>query len=336
MASNSQKSRLVYIEPNDLSVNGNALDNVTWNPEDLNIGVDLQVIIPDRNYVGTLSDNKNYQFSGRQKDNVSGNYISFFGGTSINGANYLTDNYINASYIEIKNGECGSSECIGVKDINISFSSYFYPEVTMTFVDVRGMSAIATAEEEYVNGLKNNERLYTNLYRALFRYPYPRFLLSIKGFFGTRVTFDLSVNDVKASLNGSTGNFDITVRFIGYMYGLYTDIPMNMLLISPYMDSDKEAIGDYWKNNANFKLTNGKQLPTLIEFVDTFARVAEYISNDRKNSTNKVKINEYTKVKNEIDALSGLKSCIDEYYGSLTDSSDVICITVGKRTIKCS
>ena len=40
MASNSQKSRLVYIEPNDLSVNGNALDNVTWNPEDLNIGVD--------------------------------------------------------------------------------------------------------------------------------------------------------------------------------------------------------------------------------------------------------------------------------------------------------
>ena len=60
MANNSQISRLVYIEPNDLAVNGEALDNVTWNLEDLNIGVDLQVIIPDRNYTGHLADTNNY------------------------------------------------------------------------------------------------------------------------------------------------------------------------------------------------------------------------------------------------------------------------------------
>lgn len=319
MANNSQISRLVYIEPNDLATNGEALDNVTWNLEDLNIGVDLQVIIPDRNYTGHLGDSNNYQFSVSQKEGGINRYNSFFGGTTIKGQSLLTDNYISASYIEIKNGRCGSNECLGIKDIKIEFSEYFYPKITMTFLDVRGMSAIASAEEEYVNGLKNNERLYTNLYRALFHYPYPRFLLSVKGFFGTKVTFDLSVNDVKAALNSESGNFDVTVQFIGYMYGLYTDIPMNMLIISPYIDSLNNTVGSYWRENPNFTLTNGKHLPTLIDFAEKFVRVAEEISKDSNNVNDRAKLNEYIEVKNEINALDGLRESINAYYDSFTE-----------------
>ena len=46
---------MVYIEPNDLSTGSKRLDNVVWNPEDLSMFVDLQVIIPDRNYDGSIS-----------------------------------------------------------------------------------------------------------------------------------------------------------------------------------------------------------------------------------------------------------------------------------------
>ena len=40
----AQSARIVYIEPNDIAsvkgINGGRIDNVTWNPEDLNMSVD--------------------------------------------------------------------------------------------------------------------------------------------------------------------------------------------------------------------------------------------------------------------------------------------------------
>ena len=65
------KGRLKYIEPNDLAAlygvkmaNGKAInsensyvDNVTWNPEDMNMSVDLQVIMPNREDCGQISFN---------------------------------------------------------------------------------------------------------------------------------------------------------------------------------------------------------------------------------------------------------------------------------------
>jgi hypothetical protein len=71
-------------------------------------------------------------------------------------------------------------------------------------------------------------------FAALFTFPYPEFLLRIKGFYGKKVEYSLVVSDFKSSFNNQTGNFDATVKFIGRMYGMYTDIPMAYLLIAPY------------------------------------------------------------------------------------------------------
>ena len=53
----SEEGRIVYIEPNNIPALKNAEysdgvfpDNITWNPEDLNISVDLRVIIPSREH----------------------------------------------------------------------------------------------------------------------------------------------------------------------------------------------------------------------------------------------------------------------------------------------
>ncbi|MBP5722542.1 MAG: hypothetical protein J6X18_03040, partial [Bacteroidales bacterium] len=58
-----EKDRILYIEPNDLpafsrarSANGEPLDNITWDPDDLNISVDLQVVVPSREYRATDFD----------------------------------------------------------------------------------------------------------------------------------------------------------------------------------------------------------------------------------------------------------------------------------------
>ena len=77
MAKISQKARMVYIEPNDLATGGEHIDNVVWNPEDFSMFVDLQVIIPDRNYDGSISyDNTVYSVS-VQNNRVNNKFVSF-------------------------------------------------------------------------------------------------------------------------------------------------------------------------------------------------------------------------------------------------------------------
>lgn len=317
MADSSQISRLVYIEPTDLATEGNALDNVTWQPEELNMSIDLQVIIPDRNYTGELVNNEmNYQFTTRQKEANPNQYTSFLGGSKINGGNFLTTDYLNVSYMELHNDRYGDGECLGVRDISIEYTNYFYPKVTMTFIDIRGESLIGAAEEEYTNGLKGNERRFTSLFRALFRFPYPRFLLSVKGFYGTRVTLDLAVNDFKTSLNASTGNFDVTVTFIGYMYGLYTDLPMNMVMIAPYIGANSGTTSSYWKNNANFTFADGTRMPTFFEFMHRYSRIAEEISNDAAIIEERSHIKEYRKIQYKIEKINSARTAFESYYQS--------------------
>ena len=54
----AQSARIVYIEPNDIAsvkrINVGSVDNATWNPEDLNMSVDLQVVVPDINDCGLV------------------------------------------------------------------------------------------------------------------------------------------------------------------------------------------------------------------------------------------------------------------------------------------
>jgi hypothetical protein len=282
-----EKGRLVYIEPNDIvkdhvKLYNSSHKNFTWNPEDLNLYVDLQVVCPSRNDCGTEPEVKNGRYSNT--------YISLMEGEKIGKRNSLTTDYTNISYSEIKNNNVSSKEALGITSIDITFDAHFYPKVTINFTDVHAYSLFMPAEEEYKEGLKSKAfeagkyheagRAYTNFFNAVFHFPYPRFLLTVKGFYGTKVTFILAVETFKSALNSNTGNFDVTINFIGYMYGIYTDIPMNFLMCAPYIsksdysESDVLIKGEYWNRRVNegvFVTKDGEQLPTFLEFAKRYA-----------------------------------------------------------------
>src|SRR5574344_1367897 len=101
--------RIVYVEPNDIVASTGesvSLDNVSWNPEELNMAVDLQVIVPRRSDFGSRNSS-----SGKKSiveiwtegmDDLN-RYISFMQGADIKDNNgnlvghELTTDYINAS-----------------------------------------------------------------------------------------------------------------------------------------------------------------------------------------------------------------------------------------------
>ena len=224
------KGRINYIEPNDLvkysgiiSGKHNNGDNIYWNPEDLSIDVDLQVLVPDRTHRTIIKDNTSFEtFISASKDSV---FKSFLGGNEISVGNktskeYLTTEATDISFQTYDKDGVGKKECLGINSIDITFDAHFYPQVTMRFTDVRASSLFQPAEKEYTEDLNGNNipNKQINFFRALFHFPYPRFLLSIKGFYGNRVTFILAVNNFTSSFVPSTGNFDVTVTFIGYMY----------------------------------------------------------------------------------------------------------------------
>lgn len=349
------KGRLKYIEPNDLAAlygvkmaNGKAInsensyvDNVSWDPEEMNMSVDLQVVMPNREDCGQISFNNNFAVE-INNDNSSaiGRYVSFLQGSGFNDkngnnvGNELTTSYTDASYMELRNNNESNKECIGIESIDITFDSHFYPQVNIKFIDVRGYSLMMPTEYQYRETLIDKSSgnrygtTYNNFFRALFRFPYPRFLLTIKGYYGNHITFMLSVNEFKNNFNSSTGNFEVNVSFIGYMYGLYTDLPFNFLICAPYYhdgtQKDGEATRDYWKNFHfdNGEGDEGKNICTFIEFLKLFDELNKTKKDIEKAKTNNSDLNNVKNLSNNVDTATNLVSDIHKFINDIIEQNE--------------
>lgn len=250
---NTEYGRIVYFEPNELFGG----DNQPVNQEELTKYVNLSVRIPSRFYnESALRRNYESVLKGTPFVEVDSNnkeYTKF----------YLTDNYVNVSYTEFgKNGEISNGELFGIESINISFDVQFQPIVTINFTDVKGFGLMSTMGYNYENG-KINNLTAKSFFTSLFNFPYPIFTLEVKGYYGKSISFDLALKDFHTAFDSNTGNFKTTVSFIGHLYGVYGDIPMTYLMISPYIDytgnfgpnSNQECVGQVWNNlgNTNIK-----------------------------------------------------------------------------------
>ena len=242
--------RLRYVEPTNICLNreGSYSDAINFPYEDYNIAVDLTIRQTNRYSCGWWTQDG----SMNEVTFSSGNgTISFLGGTrgyssqSNSDDSYFTTNFTDVS---MTSPETNTSECLGIESISISYNSWMYPQVVIKFVDVRGATVMLPAEKGYYN--PSDAGNSSAIYQSLFSFPYPMFILKVKGFYGKGVTYRLAVHKTNFEMDASTGNFNITVDFIGYMYGIYSDIPMTFLAAAPFMERGKE----YWQQ----KITSGE------------------------------------------------------------------------------
>lgn len=286
MAENSREpvqfGRVVYIEPNN-DINGTGKGtNFTFNPEDYSILVDLQVDVVDRFAINGSGTKDMIQYT--LEWDAKGTKTSMFKGTN----GMLTTRALNTSFSEIISNY--NQEAIGINSIDIRYNSWNYPEITIQFTDIRGASLLSAAD--YVHTVlvdDDNKGAFTDnfantLFSTFFRFPYPRYTLIVKGFYGRPVSYSLCVNDFKTKFNASTGNFDVTVSFIGYMYGLLTDIPMRLLLAAPYDEyvgskhwDNKITTGDFVyakeKKNGNEGTNDTEPLVPMMKFIKFYEKV---------------------------------------------------------------
>lgn len=263
--------RFDYVEPMNLDLN--LPDNaITHKPEDYCISVNLTVEVPSRFY----KENNDVVLVA-SSDNGS---ISFFGGSQFNSGSDENGNsrgYLSTSWtdISVNNVGKGNKECLGIESINIAYSPNFFPMVTIRFVDVRGASLFLPQEEAYTEYVKDNgynaKRPFdgNSFFKSLFSMPSPIFKLTVKGFYGKPVTYKLLMSKFDSEFDAENGNFIANVQFAGYMYGVYTELPMSMIALAPYLDGL-----NYW-GVKKFKFKNGIEIPTIPDLIKRIGLAAK-------------------------------------------------------------
>ena len=129
---------------------------------------------------------------------------------------YLTQSqYSNGTPGVVDNG------FLGMKSINIDINTSFYPTVTIKLEDVKGKALFEAG---------NN-----SAYGAFFQLPYPIFYLTIKGFYGKAIRYPLMLQTFNSTFDGNSGNFQITLKLVGYKYGIMSNVNWGQMLAVPHM-----------------------------------------------------------------------------------------------------
>lgn len=274
--------RIRYVEPTSFfneyygegqePLHGTRSDAINHPYENYCMAVDLSIKVADRYSCGLaeLTNEQNeYVYS------TTNGTISFLGGTKISDNDdeqgYLTTNFTDVS---MTNPEKNTTEMLGIESISISYETYITPVVVIKFVDVRGATIMQPSERGYFN--PQDCGITKTLYKALFSFPYPIFTLKVKGFYGNGVTYKLSVEKTDFAFDASTGNFNITVKFIGHMFRIYADLPMTYLAIAPYTEVGQA----YWQKQISsgsfvFRDKNGQPTVEMCTIPDLRLKIAK-------------------------------------------------------------
>lgn len=302
-AKTNDNNRIFCVDPNDMygHVDGQP---VTPDYTDMCIWCNLVVETVPRvkNQVGGVDKTGTYAIQSDMTYNGKNTYVSFFQGYDAQKYNYLTTDYTEIDFSTVK--KRNMIEGLQVESIRVGFANFMCPTVTIKFVDIRGGGFFAREEathNEYgqLGGLESNgDAPIDNVFGCFMTFPYPRFKLQIKGFYGNAVTYHLTCSKFTGNLNASNGNFELTATFIGYEYGVLGDIPFSYIVAAPYT-----RIGaKYWN-----------------EHVDSDAWKLSYtIQSEGGNvemSEAPVKL---------IDFYNSIEAAINEFDGSGTDLNEII------------
>ena len=114
---------------------------------------------------------------------------------------------------------------LGITSINIQTNSSFVPAVEILLEDIQGKGLFE---------LGNNSP-----YSAFFNLPYPQFYLTLKGYYGQAVRYQLNLEKFHASFNGFSGNYLVRLTFKGYKFNILNEVAMGHLLAAPHMYSQR-------------------------------------------------------------------------------------------------
>jgi LAS superfamily LD-carboxypeptidase LdcB len=268
----SGSGKTIIVDPNKFD-GMDSSNNVSVPLEDLSIYVQLETKKRARTI---LQDNLSIN-TGELK-------VKFIDGEDVSGRKVLTTRYTD---LTTSLDSRDDNQDLGISSIDIAFNPSYAPLVTINFIDLRG------------SAMFQNEALLQNKYAVLFQMPYPIFTLTVKGYYGLPVKYDLHMTKFNAKFNSKTGNFEITASFIGYTYAMLSDMLIGYL----------RAIAHTQLGAAKYKEIKEKNpyILTLDELITAISKIDDVL---KKLASDDPSINDYTVYRERLNQLGQFKDAI--------------------------
>jgi murein DD-endopeptidase MepM/ murein hydrolase activator NlpD len=281
-------NKTIVVDPNKFD-GMDSSDNISVPLEDLSIYVQLETTKRAR----TVLQNDISLSSNEIK-------VKFIEGTEVSGRKVLTSRYTDLTTSFDNNQNDGES--LGITSIDIDFNSSYAPLVVINFIDLRGSSVFQN------EGALNQG----NKYATLFQIPYPIFTLTIKGYYGMPVKYDLHLTKFNARFNSKTGNFEITANFVGYTYAMLSD-----MLIGYLRAFENTNLGITFFNRLKAEKPN---LLTLDEFMVAISKIDEGVGQLAAENQSVINYNIYT---NHLDIIETLRANLNSLGSMLDENADL-------------
>ena len=122
---------------------------------------------------------------------------------------------------EVRSNDTG---LLGITSINVKVNTSFIPQVDIELEDVQGRALFEKGDQ--------------SPYAAFFNLPYPPFYLTLKGFYGQAIRYQLNLISFNARFNTFSGNYQVSLKFYGYKYNILNEITLaNVLAVSHMYES---------------------------------------------------------------------------------------------------
>ena len=182
----------------------------------------------------------------------------------------------------------------GITSISVKLNTSYIPQVTINFTDIRGKTLF---EQARVN----------TPYTAFFHLPYPTFFLTLKGFYGKAVKYQLTLEKFVSRFDPSSGDYLVTCDFKGNHIAMLRDINMHEAITAPYMYPNQTNV------QGGITSTKGREIMSEV-----------YSRYKQKNLLDK-DFPEYTLVE-LIEIVKNLDNDLGKLFGSedLTQTSDKV------------
>jgi hypothetical protein len=110
---------------------------------------------------------------------------------------------------------------LGITSINVKINTSFVPQVDIELEDVQGRALFEKGDQ--------------SPYAAFFNLPYPPFYLTLKGFYGQAIRYQLNLISFNARFNTFSGNYQVSLKFYGYKYNILNEITLASVLAVSHM-----------------------------------------------------------------------------------------------------
>ena len=228
---NAVGNNLVVVDPNKVVVNGVIKDRLV-DQEDMVMYANLTATIYPRSKVISGSQNQGDRivvdiFDGelnflkpKNSDFLNSDWTEAFTNPDVNKKVKTVDS--DGDTIGVTTQNTLDFQGFGITSINIKLNTSYIPQVSINFTDVRGKTLFEQARGN-------------TPYTAFFHLPYPTFFLTLKGYYGKAVKYQLTMEKFTSRFDPASGDYLVTCNFVGNHVALLRDINMHQVLTAPYM-----------------------------------------------------------------------------------------------------